>query len=104
MNKFGEIYQGFINLATDAEEKTNFPYLKPVEQMALNLLSSYWFKDQKITVVESTKMTPKVSSNSIFRYLKKLRQKGYIELIVDETNNRVKYVTATRITEAYFLP
>jgi len=38
----------------------------------------------------------------VFRYLKSLRLKGYIELVIDEVDNRVKYVSSTKQTEKYF--
>ena len=31
-----------------------------------------------------------------------LRQKGYVELIIDEIDNRVKYVSPTKQADRYF--
>lgn len=97
-----QIYQKFLNLANAIEEMSEFPALDPVEQKMLALLSKYWLSKQKITVVEAMNMTNDISTSTIFRYLKKLRQKGYIELVVDESDNRVKYVSATQLTDSYF--
>jgi DNA-binding MarR family transcriptional regulator len=47
-------------------------------------------------------MTDEISTSTVFRYLKKLRQKGYIELIVDKVDNRIKYVSSTKQTDKYF--
>ena len=102
MAKFKEIYQRFLNLANAVEELAEFPVLDPVEQKMLALLSKYWSGKQKITVVEAMHMTNEISTSTIFRYLKKLRQKGYIELVVDDFDNRVKYVSATAQTDSYF--
>ena len=102
MANFKLIYQKFLNLANAVEELSEFPTLDPVEQKMLALLSKYWSDKQKITVVEAMHMTTEISTSTIFRYLKKLRQKGYIELVVDEMDNRVKYVSATTQTDSYF--
>ena len=99
---FKQIYQRFLNLASAVEELSEFPALDPVEQKMLALLSKYWSGKQKITVVEAMHMTSDISTSTIFRYLKKLRQKGYIELVVDELDNRVKYVSPTPMTDSYF--
>lgn len=102
MANFKQIYQRFLNLASAVEELSEFPALDPVEQKMLALLSKYWSGKQKITVVEAMHMTSDISTSTIFRYLKKLRQKGYIELVVDELDNRVKYVSSTPMTDSYF--
>ena len=102
MANFQQIYQKFLNLALAVEEMSEFPTLDPVEQKMLSLLSKYWAIKQKITVVEAMHMTNDISTSTVFRYLKKLRTKGYIELIVDELDNRVKYVSATPLTDSYF--
>ncbi len=102
MANFKQIYQKFLNLANAVEELSEFPTLDPVEQKMLALLSNYWSGKQKITVVEAMHMTNDISTSTIFRYLKKLRQKGYIELVVDELDNRVKYVSSTAQTDIYF--
>ena len=99
---FKQIYQKFLNLANAVEELSEFPSLDPVEQKMLALLSKYWSRKQKITVVEAMHITNDVSTSTIFRYIKKLRQKGYIELVVDELDNRVKYVSVTALTDSYF--
>lgn len=102
MANFKQIYQKFLNLAIAVEELSEFPTLDPVEQKMLALLSKYWLNKEKITVVEAMHITGQISTSTIFRYLKKLRQKGYIELVVDEFDNRVKYVSSTPLTDSYF--
>ncbi len=102
MANFQSVYQRFLNLVIAVEELSEFPSLDPVEQKLISHLSKYWSLKQKITVVEAMHMTKDISTSTIFRYLKKLRQKGYIELVVDEFDNRVKYVSATKLTDSYF--
>jgi len=102
MSNFKQMYQKFLNLAIALEEMSDFPALEPVEQKLLALLNKYWSNKEPITVVSAMNMTPEISTSTIFRYLKKMRAKGYIQLVVDEADNRVKYITPTALTESYF--
>ena len=102
MTDFKRVYQKFISLEIQAEASTAFPKLDAVEKKVLGLLSCYWLNKKPITVVEAIKMTSEISTSTLFRYLKKLRQKGYVELIVDENDNRIKYVSATPQADKYF--
>lgn len=102
MSNFSLVYQKFLNLASAVDEMSDFPLLDPVEKCLLRKLSKYWLSDTKITVVETMHITEDISTSTIFRYLKKMRLKGYIELVVDDVDNRVKYVSPTKLTESYF--
>ncbi len=102
MSNFKDVYQKFINLSITSEALSEFPRLEPIEQRILNLLSSSWLNKKPITLVETMNMTNEISSSTVFRYLKSLRLKGYIELVIDEVDNRVKYVSSTKQTEKYF--
>lgn len=95
-------YLRFINLALAAEKLSYFPSLEPTEMRVLKLLSVYWLKKQLITVVEAMNMTSEISTSTIFRNLKKLREKGYVELVVDDVDNRVKYISPTKQADKYF--
>ena len=99
---FKGVYQLFVELEIVAENKSDFPTMDPVEKRLLNLLSTYWIKRKLITVVEAINITDEFSTSTSHRYLKMLRQKGYVELIVDEIDNRVKYVSPTRQADKYF--
>ncbi len=102
MSNFKDVYQKFIHLSITSEALSEFPRLEPIEQRILNLLSSNWLNKKPITVVETMNMTNEISSSTVFRYLKSLRLKGYIALVIDEVDNRVKYVSSTKQTEKYF--
>ena len=99
---FKGLYQRFIALEIAAERKSQFPIMEPVEKRVLHLLSAYWFDKKTITVVEAINITDEISTSTAFRYLKKLREKGYVELIVDKIDNRVKYVSPTKQVDQYF--
>lgn len=102
MSTFKDVYQKFINLAIATEQLSELPSLDPIEKRLLALLSHSWSNNKKITVVETMNITNELSTSTIFRYIKKLRQKGYLELIVDEIDNRVKYVSPTKQCDKYF--
>lgn len=102
MSNFKDIYTRFINLAVANEKLLDIPALEPVERKILHLLITYWENKQPITVVETMNITDEISTSTVFRYLKRLRQKGYIDLEVDAIDNRVKYVKSTKQTDQYF--
>ena len=102
MSNFKNVYQKFIHLSIASEALSEFPRLEPIEQRILNLLSCNCLNKKSITVVETMNMTDEISTSTVFRYLKSLRLKGYIALVIDEVDNRVKYVSSTKQTEKYF--
>ena len=75
----------------------------PIEEQLLNLLGALWYEGKKVTVLEAMDLLPEISSSTMHRRLKTLRQKGFISLEMDEFDNRVKYVVATPIATEYFL-
>jgi DNA-binding MarR family transcriptional regulator len=97
-----EVYRRFVNLMIGAEHLCKLPSLDPTEKRILQLLVAFWERNQPITVIEAMNMTDEISTSTSFRYLKKLRQKGYLTLEVDDYDNRVKYVKATEQADQYF--
>lgn len=55
-----------------------------------------------MTVLETMKTTPEISSSTVHRRLKTLRKKGLINLDVDQVDNRIKYIVHTDFTDSYF--
>ena len=102
MSDFKSVYQRFISLEIAAEKSSDFPMLEPVEKRILSLLITYWLNNKPLTVVEAIHMSSEISTSTMFRYLKKLRKKGYVESIIDELDNRVKYVSPTKQADQYF--
>ena len=95
-------YLRFVNLMIAAEELSDLPSLDSLETRILKLLSIHWEKNNPITVAEAMRISDEVSVSTMFRYLKKLRHKGYLQLVIDKSDNRVKYVEATNQTDKYF--
>lgn len=102
MTKHAAVYQKFLNLIHAIDEMSDFPSLSPDEKCLLRSLNDFWINDEDITVVTAMSVVKSMSTSTVFRYLKKLRQKGYIELVIDEADNRVKYIRPTKQTISYF--
>ncbi len=99
---FKGVYQRFVELEVAAENKSGLPTLDLSEKRLLSLFSTHWVKRKLITVVEAINISDEFSTSTSHRYLKMLRQKGYVELIIDEIDNRVKYVSPTKQADRYF--
>ena len=102
MSKFKSAYQKFIDLEIAAEKSLDFPLLEPIEKRILSLLITSWINNKPLTVVEAIHMSSEISTSTMFRYLKHLRKKGYVESVIDELDNRVKYVSPTKQADQYF--
>lgn len=102
MSNFKEVYEKFINLVIAAESLSDDHLLDPIEKRVLFILSTYWSNGKSITVGESLKRVNELSTATTFKYIKQLRNKGYIQLVVDEADNRVKYVLPTSRTDELF--
>lgn len=81
---------------------TEFPEIEPNEKFLLEILNNYWINNKKITVSETLDINSKFSRATVHKYLKSLRSKGYLELIIDDLDNRFKYVLPTNLTSRYF--
>ena len=102
MSNFKEVYQKFINLAIAAEQLSDTHKLDPIEKRILHILSTYWSTSNTITVSESLKRINEFSASTTFKYIKQLREKGYIQLKLDKVDNRVKYLMPTSLTDDFF--
>lgn len=94
-------YVRFLNLVRAVRELPDFPSLDPVEERLLNLFAAAWFQGERVTVLQAMRMSDEVSSTTAHRRLKSLRGKGMVQLISDETDNRIKYVQPTRLADQY---
>lgn len=95
-------YIRFLNLAKALRSITKFPQLDPIEERILNYLAGFWLSGEPATVVESINGSSDISPSTAHRRLKSLRKKGYIDLNIDERDNRIKYIVQTELTKQYF--
>lgn len=102
MSNFREVYERFTNLVIASEKLSDIPSLEAMEKRILSILITYWSKNEKLTVNETLKKIEEISNATAFKYIKQLRNKGYIRLVIDEFDNRIKYVTPTSLCDEYF--
>ena len=102
MTKYANVYQTFLNLAYAIDGLTEFPALTPDEKCLIRYLNNFWIKNQDVKVVEVIHSLDNSSPATVFRNLKKLRAKGYVQLRVDENDNRIKHILPTKQTMSYF--
>ena len=88
MTKYADIYQRFLSLSHSIDEFSYFPLLKPEERCLIRHLNIYWIKKEEITVLKAMNAVKNMSNATTFRYLKSLRQKGYVRLETDDKDNR----------------
>ncbi len=70
--------------------------LDPVEQRLIESLCEQWAVGKRPAVKEAMLMTiDSISPSTVHRRLKSLRAKGFLELITDERDSRMKYVMPT---------
>ena len=102
MNKSKEVYERFNNLVIASEKLSEVPSLEAIEKRILSIVSTYWSQSEKLTVNESLKKIEELSNATAFKYVKQLRNKGYIQVVNDEFDNRIKHLSPTSLCDAYF--
>lgn len=85
-------YINFLQQVKEVHASNEFVKLSPIEERLLNLLATTWAVDQKITVLKALQINTEVSQSTSHRLLKGLRMKKFITLVLDENDNRIKYV------------
>lgn len=100
--KYSAIYLKFMSLLQAVRGMSNFSSIDPVEDHLLNMLASSWHQGKQITVLEAMHLSEIISPTTLHRRLMSLRSKGLLSLQTSETDNRVKYVIPTNLTDKYF--
>lgn len=95
-------FQRFLSLVEALRQTPAFPAVDAVEERMLNSMAATWHTGKRITVMEAMHMFPGISPSTVHRRLKSLRAMGLIELISDEVDTRIKYVTASSRAKEYF--
>lgn len=95
-------YFKFLNLLNAVRDLSSFPSLDALEERLLNILAATWHTNRRITVTEAMNILPDTSTATVYRRLTTLRKKGLLEIQLDETDLRVKYVLPTETATDYF--
>ena len=101
-SNYSATYLRFLNLVQAIREIPTFPVMDPVEERLLTMLAAVWHHEKKITVLEAMSLTHEISATTAHRRLKTLRKKGMIDLDIDQSDSRVKYVVPTMLAKQYF--
>lgn len=102
MQKFTRVYERFINLYLATCEMTEFPKLSAIESRLLAALTAAWSKQERVSVMNCTKLLNEISGISCFRHLKSLKTKGYLKYVADSSDNRIKFIEPTDLSKQYF--
>lgn len=95
-------YLRFLHHSESLRVLEKFPALDAIEERLLNQCALSWLEGKAVTVVDAMKSSEEISPSTAHRRLKNLRKKGYITLVLDELDNRVKYITYSQQTREYF--
>ena len=95
-------YLKFLNLVQALRPLTALPIMDPLEERLLNQLAASWYAKKQVTVLEAMAMSPDASDRTAHRRLQSLKDKGLIDLLVDEHDNRIKYISPTVRATHYF--
>ncbi len=100
--KHASTYTRFLQLAEESRRQGGAPALDAVEERLLSRLAALWFAGERVPVLRAMTMFDDVSGTTVHRRLKSLRRKGMITLQPDETDERIRYVVATEVSNRYF--
>jgi DNA-binding MarR family transcriptional regulator len=95
-------YWKFLSLSQELSAGKTFPHLDPVEEHLLKMLSYFWNDGKKITVMQAMRLPNIISNTTVHRRLKSLQMKGLIELKASNSDNRIKNILSTQLTQRYF--
>jgi hypothetical protein len=95
-------YWKFLSLSQELSDGQTFPHLDPVEEHLLKMLSYFWNDGKKITVMQAMRLPNIISNTTVHRRLKSLQMKGLIELKASNSDNRIKNILSTQLTQRYF--
>ena len=95
-------YLQFLSLLKTVHDLQGFADLETHEEQLLNTLGTVWRTDKQITVLQAMGILTDLSGTTVHRLLKRLRKKGFIKLLTDEIDGRIKYVMPTDIAFQHF--
>lgn len=94
MKKQFEAFQKFLILAQKIDALKRFPELSLNERALIKHMNQYWYRNDNLTVIMAINLKD-MSTATAFRNLKKLRQKGFIQLNFNDMDRRIKHVRPT---------
>lgn len=71
--------------------------LDPVEQRIVDVLALRWHSGEPVSVVGAMHMVPGISPSTAQRRMKSLRKRGVLDVVIDELDNRNKYLEPSAV-------
>ncbi len=90
-----QTYIRFLDNFKRLRSSPSFLALDPLDERLLELFAAVWHADGRLTVVQAMGISADMSGTTAHRRLKSLCNKGLVELVNDDTDNRIKYVMPT---------
>jgi hypothetical protein len=95
-------YMRFLGLSQDARAKGLLADLGAADIEVLHGLARHWLAGESPSVLNTVLSNDHRGPSSVHRALKRLRELGYVTLVMDEQDNHVKYVRPTARAMEYF--
>ena len=92
------IYLDKLNVA---KKTSNLPILEPMDELMLITLARADASGTPFQVLQAMTCVPHISTTTAHRILKRLRHDGWITLLLDQADNRIKYTLPSKQTHEY---
>lgn len=84
-----------------AKKSSNLPTLEPMDELMLITLARADASGTPFQVLQAMTCLPHISTTTAHRILKRLRHDGWITLLLDQADNRIKYTLPSKQTHEY---
>lgn len=84
-----------------AKKSSNLPTLEPMDELMLITLARADASGTPFQVLQAMTCVPHISTTTAHRILKRLRHDGWITLLLDQADNRIKYTLPSKQTHEY---
>lgn len=98
----GQIHLKYLQLVRTLKDRNKLPFLDPLEESVLNALCVAWHNGESPTVLQVVLMNDIGSTPTVHRRMKSLVKKKLVQLRVNESDNRIKFVCPGELASDYF--
>ena len=91
-----------LELLKSAKDAAKLPTLLAMDEVMLIAVAQASARGMPFQVLQAMVCCSEISTTTAHRILKRLRVEGWLDLTLDITDNRIKYVTPSKQAEKYF--
>ena len=95
-------YIKLIKATETLRQSNDFKSIDFIEDKLLQNILINWYSGSPMTVAETLEAVKEISSSTVNRRLKNLRETGMTSHVADDIDNRIKYVIPTLQCIEYF--